>query len=83
MTRIALAVVLLFAGALLILSPSAGMAGEDASDAPADLSAKAIAAWGKTCQQCHAVPDTRFETDRAFLGQNHGDDLNGDACRGP
>jgi cytochrome c553 len=69
MTRIALAVALLFACAVLVLSPPAGRAGEEASDAPADLSAKAIAAWGKTCQKCHAVPDTRFETDRAFLGQ--------------
>lgn len=38
-------------------------------DAPVDWTAKAQEAWHKTCQTCHAVPDTRFETDRAFLRQ--------------
>ena len=52
-----------------MLVPLDVIAEEGASDAPVDLSAKAIKAWNKTCQKCHAVPDVKFETDRAFLGQ--------------
>lgn len=58
-------VVVLF---LALLTCSLELRAEE-PDAPVDLSAKAITAWGKTCQKCHAVPDVRFETDRAFLGQ--------------
>lgn len=69
MTRKMLVAGLLCAGAWLALSSHVGMAEEESPDAPVDLSAKAITAWGKTCRKCHAVPDVRFETDRAFLGQ--------------
>lgn len=69
MNRKTLAVALLCVGAWLALSSHVGVAEEESPDAPVDLNAKAIAAWGKTCQKCHAVPDVRFETDRAFLGQ--------------
>ena len=51
------------------LAPSAGWGEEPEPAPPVDVKAKAIQAWGKTCQRCHAVPDTRFETDRAFLRQ--------------
>ncbi len=52
----------------LFASPPVG-AGEEAADPPSDWSARAIQAWSETCQKCHAVPDTGYETDRAFLGQ--------------
>ena len=55
-------------GMLLAVPPPVVGEESDASSGTGP-SAKAIAAWGKTCQRCHAVPDTRFETDRAFLGQ--------------
>ena len=54
---------------LAALAPSRVVAEEEAPDAPVDWNARAITAWGKTCQKCHAVPDTKYETDRAFLGQ--------------
>ena len=52
-----------------VLGPAEAVAEEGASDAPVDVSAEAIQAWNKTCQRCHAVPDVKYETDRAFLGQ--------------
>ena len=69
MARIGLVGIGIVLVGVLLLTPQE-VTGEDApADAPVDLSAKAIKAWGKTCQKCHAVPDTQFETDRAFLGQ--------------
>ncbi len=47
---------------------SAGM-----QDDQAATDAKALARAGKlfkqSCLMCHSVPDTRFETDRAWLSQ--------------
>lgn len=64
-------IALVASGALLVLAATAmDVAAEEGGDGAAvDWSARAKAAWGKTCQKCHAVPDARFETDRAFLGQ--------------
>lgn len=64
-----LAAGLLLLGTALAVPALRARAEETPSDAPADPRAVAIAAWGRTCRRCHAVPDTRFETDRAFLGQ--------------
>ena len=54
---------------MLIAVPATVVGEESDASEGTERSAKAIAAWDKTCQKCHAVPDTRFETDRAFLGQ--------------
>lgn len=54
--------------ACLLVAPLVSVAGEEAADA-IDWAARAKGAWHKTCRKCHAVPDTRFETDRAFLRQ--------------
>ncbi len=59
---------LLAAGALLVgTAHDAGaqeVGGEDV-----DWTARAGEAWGTTCSGCHTVPDTAFESDRAFLRQ--------------
>ena len=60
---------LLLLGLVALFAPPPVVAGEEAADLPSDGSARAIAAWTKTCQKCHAVPDPRFDTDRAFLRQ--------------
>ncbi len=46
------------------------LAADDKTDEDAvDWTAKAKEAWHHTCAKCHTVPDTTFETDRAFLRQ--------------
>jgi len=67
--RVLVGVGLFAVGVLLAFELPVGAAEEGAPDAPVDWKARAVAAWSKTCQTCHAVPDVTYETDRAFLGQ--------------
>ena len=62
-------IALLIALGLFALGEARVNAEDAPDDAPADWSKRAIQAWGKTCRKCHAAPDKRYETDRAFLGQ--------------
>ena len=42
---------------------------DEEGDEAVDWTARAKQAWTSTCQKCHTVPDTQFESDRAFLDQ--------------
>ena len=55
--------------AALLLSTHRITAEEGTEPDAIDWNARAQQTWHKTCARCHSVPDTRFETDRAFLGQ--------------
>lgn len=54
---------------LAVLAATQVLAEEPKETDEVDWGAKAIQRWNRNCRNCHATPDVRFETDRAFLSQ--------------